>query len=220
MNSMKFRQLALFLALAIGVASCADVTAPRPQAPAAASNGLIGGLLGGVINTVSNLLDILGQPVDKSVHVLRRSTALAEDVSYTQVVGVARGKIVVPKTGLTIEIPYGALKSATPITVTALAGDKVAYEFGPHGLLFQKPVRVTQSLTGTYAENKTVSYEAIYFGPSNDGGLLGGVLGLVLEILNIDVNRTTNSVGFDVRHFSGYLVSTGRMSSDDGNGGY
>jgi len=218
MISKKSRHLALFLALAIGVASCADVTAPRPQAPGTASNGLIGGLLGAVVKTVTNLVDIIGQPVDKSVHVLRRATPLADDVTYTQYVDVGGGKIVVPRTGLTIEIPYGALRSTTPITVTALAGDKVAYEFGPHGLTFQKPVRVTQSLNGTFAENKTVSYEAIYFGPSNDGGLLGGVLGLVLEILDIDVNRTSNSAGFDIRHFSGYLVSSGRMG--DGDGGY
>lgn len=218
MISKKSRHIALVLGIAIGLASCADVTAPRPQAPAAASNGLIGGLLGAVVQVVKNVLDILGQPVEKSVHVLRRSAPLAQDVTYTQSVGVAGGKIVVPRTGLTIEIPYGALRSTTPITVTALAGDKVAYEFGPHGLTFQKPVRVTQSLSGTFAENKTVSYEAIYFGPSSDGGLLGGLLGLVLEILHVDVNRYSNNVGFDVRHFSGYLVSTGRMSDGDGGG--
>ena len=216
----KSRHLVLLLALAMGVASCADVTSPRPQASASASHGLIGGLIGIVVNTVDNLVDILFKPVDTSVHVLRRSTALEKDVSYTQTVGVYGGRIVVPNTGLTIEVPYGALKSPTAITVTALAGDKVAYEFGPHGLLFAKPVRVTQSLTGTYAENKDVSYEAIYFGPSTDVSLLGGVLCLVLEILHIDLNKTTNSVGFDIRHFSGYLVSTGRMSGDNADGGY
>ena len=85
----------------------------------------------------------------------------------------------------------------------------------PSLLLPRGHQRVTQSLGGTYAENKNVSYEAIYFGTSTDNSLLGGLLGVVLEILHIDVNSVTNSVGFDVRHFSGYLVSTGRMGDSE-----
>jgi hypothetical protein len=108
-------------------------------------------------------------------------------------------------------IPRGALSSTTAITVTAVAGDKVQYEFGPHGLLFSQPVKVQQSLTGTYSVNQNVSYEAIYYGTQSSTSLLSKLVNVVLEVLKAVLDPNTNSVGFDIRHFSGYLVSTGRV---------
>ena len=211
MITKQVRHLVLGLALSIGIVSCADApTSPRPTATP--SNGLIGGLIG----TVTNLLDIIGQPVDQSVYVLRRQTPLAQPITVTRNIGYDGGTISVPGTGFSMSIPRGALKYTTPITVTAVAGDKVQYEFGPHGLTFAQPVHVTQSLEGTYAQNKSVSYEAIYYGQSGSTSLLTKLVDVVLEVLKAVVDPITNSVSFDVRHFSGYLVSSGRMDSDGG----
>ena len=206
------RYLALGLALSVGLASCADApTAPKPIAPP--SNGLISGLLG----VVKAVVDIIGQPVDKSVYVLRRQTPLAQPVTVTQNVGYEGGTISIPSTGFTMTIPRGALRTTTPITVTAVAGDRVQYEFGPHGLTFAQAVSVKQSLDGTYSQNKNVSYEAIYYGPGeSSGGLLSKLVDVVLEVLKAVVDPNSNSVSFDVRHFSGYLVSSGRMDTDGG----
>ena len=210
MISKHARYLVLGLALSFGIASCADsTTAPKPVAP---SNGLIGGLLG----TVTGLLDIIGQPVDKSVYVLRRTTPLAQPITVTKSIGYNGGTISVPEAGFTMTIPRGAVTSTTNITVTALAGDRVQYDFGPHGFVFQAPVKVNQSLDGTYAVNKNVSYEAVYYGPSSNTNLLTKLVDLVLEVLKVVVDPLTNSASFDVRHFSGSLVSSGRMDA----GGY
>jgi hypothetical protein len=207
------RHLVLGLGLVVGIVSCADSpTAPKAATP---SKGLIGGLLGGVIGTVTNVLDIIGQPVDQSVYVLRRKTALAAPITVTKTVGYYGGTISIPDAGFTMTIPQGALQSATSISVTAVAGDKVQYEFGPHGLVFGQNVRVRQSLAGTYALNSNVSYEAIYYGTSSTS-LLSKLVDTVLEVLKAVLDPTSNSVTFDVRHFSGYLVSSGRMDS----GGY
>jgi len=218
MMTRNYRHILLGLALAVGVASCADSPmAPRPVAPNAPSDGLLGGLLG----VVTNLLDIVGQPVDKSVYVLRRKIALAEPITVTKSVGYDGGTISIPETGFTMTIPRGALRYTTSITVTAVAGDRVQYEFGPHGLLFAQPVKVRQSLDGTYAPNRNVSYEAIYYGTeSSSGGLLGSLLNklvnIVLEVLKAVLDPSSNSVNFDIRHFSGYLVSSGRIDADSG----
>lgn len=206
--------LAALAALAIATTSCADITAPAPAPATQPSNGLIGGLLGGLINTVEDVLGILGQPVSQSVHVLKRTTPLAEPITVTQSIGYYGGTIKVPEAGLTVIVPRGAVYYNTKITVTALAGDQVAYEFGPHGMTFYKPLQVKQSLEGTYAENSNPDYEAVYYGPTKDGGLLGDLLGVVLELLNVNQNTATNSLDFEVRHFSGYLVSSGRMAED------
>jgi len=212
MTTKQIRPLILGLALSVGLASCADApTAPKPIAPP--SNGLIGGLLG-VVNAV---LDIIGKPVDQSVYVLRRLTPLAQPITVTRNIGYDGGTVSIPETGFTMTIPRGALKYATSITVTAVAGDKVQYEFGPHGLTFAQAVNVRQSLVGTYSQNKNVSYEAIYYGPGEtSGGLLSKLVDVVLEVLKAVVDPKTNSVSFDVRHFSGYLVSSGRMDTDGG----
>lgn len=208
------RSLISLLALAIATASCADISAPRPiervQSPTAQpSNGLLGGLL----ESVGSVLGIIGQPVERSVHVLRRTAPLTESVTITRTVGYDGGRIEVPGTGLTIIVPRGAVYSNTRITITALAGDQVAYEFGPHGLTFHRPLEVHQSMEGTYAENADPSYEAVYFGngSASDDGLLGGLLGVVLELLNVEVDSVSQDLSFEVRHFSGYLVSSGRM---------
>lgn len=208
------RHLVLGLALVAGIVSCADApTAPSSRpAPSSSSKGLIGSLLG----TVTSVLDIIGQPVDQSVYVLRRKTALAEPITVTKTIGYYGGTISIPAAGFTMTIPQGALKYSTPITVTAVAGDKVQYEFGPHGLVFAQSVKVSQSLDGTYSLNKNVTYEAIYYGTSTSTSLLTKLVDVVLEVLKAVLDPNSNSVSFDVRHFSGYLVSSGRMDADAG----
>jgi hypothetical protein len=228
MSTMNTRRVLAAVLLSFTVASCADITAPAPapQAPAAApvltptvgtpdqaSESLLGGLLG----VVKSVLGIIGQPVDNTVYVLRRKTPLASPIIVTKNIGYDGGTITVPNTGLTMTIPRGALYRTTSITIAAMPGDKVAYEFGPHGLTFYKPVLVKQSLEGTYAPNSNVKYEAVYFsgGSESDGllsNLLKGVLGVVLELLDVILDPYQNAVKFEVRHFSGYLVSTGRMT--------
>jgi hypothetical protein len=73
--------------------------------------------------------------------------------SATASVDVAGGEVTT-ESGLTLAIPYGALDSATTITVmttdeTAPGATTPVYEFGPEGTVFAKPVTVTLPFTGT-----------------------------------------------------------------------
>jgi hypothetical protein len=116
------------------------------------------------------------------------------------------GTISIPEAGLTIVVPAFALTSTTLISVTALAGSDVAYEFAPHGTTFLVPVVATQSLAGTQAGNggsiNPLSLFVGYF--PDDNNILS-----VTETLNINVNLV-NQVGvFSISHFSGYILASG-----------
>ena len=92
---------------------------------------------------------ILGSPA--TVNVVTRDTPLATSQSTSAVIGAFGGRLSLPGAGLTVVVPPFAVASPTRITVTAVAGNQVAYEFEPHGTHFLVPLVVTQSLVGTSA---------------------------------------------------------------------
>ena len=125
------------------LAGCAnDRTGPTSplNSPAAAPNadllGSVGSLLASVLHLVTNV---------------QRTSPLTAPISVQQLVGAAGGTLGIPKAGVTVEVPAGALSSPTLITMTARAGSAVAYDFAPHGITFAKPLVFTQSLSGTNA---------------------------------------------------------------------
>ena len=142
---------------------------------------------------------------------LGRTTALAEDVTVTQVIGRDGGVIELAATGLTVVVPKNAVEEDVTFTVTALAGDMLAYEFGPHGTQFKKHLRLTQRLdvTGWAAVGRPGRMEAGYFQSVDDiQGEAGEIK--VHEFLPVIVDSSLETASFKVRHFSGYMLSTGR----------
>ena len=178
----------ILLGILLGAGACSDVTAPtaRPQpepAPQAAA-------------------------VPRSrVYVLRRKEPLAKPITVSARIGFAGGKLEIPEAGLTVEIPVGALIFPTTISVTAIAGENVAYEFGPHGQLFLKRITVKQSLNDTYSLNKKPQYRAAYF--VEDPTTWQEAVVNVLELLTTTYERSGNTARFGIVHFSGYLMSSG-----------
>ena len=71
------------------------------------------------------------------------------DQTISAVIGPEGGALALPGSDLTIDIPSGALQSATTITVVAKEGPYVSYEMLPHGLKFGKGVTVVQGLQNT-----------------------------------------------------------------------
>jgi hypothetical protein len=99
------------------------------------------------------------------------------------------------------------------ITMTALPGSMVVYEFEPHGTVFRTPLTLSHTLTG------------IKYDPTKDG-LFGGhftdrskINELKRQVL---INETASPFiangrfNFKIGHFSGWMVSTG--FADDGGG--
>lgn len=183
----------LLLALAaIGVAGCSadSITAPA-KIDADASAGLVGDLLGGLIKK----------------DVLERSRPLSRDYTVSKTIGKAGGTIAIPEAGLTVTFPSGAVSSNTQITVKALAGDLVAYEFGPHGIRFAKPLTIKQDLRVT--EWSLLQLKVLFGGYYADESHLNENNGTVLltELLKGVLVPLSKEFSFKVDHFSGYVVA-------------
>jgi hypothetical protein len=190
MRAVSLRALAV-VALVAATRCDKSPTAPAPAPSAAPANRLL-----------------LGSPT--TVQVIRRNTPLATAVSASSVVGLFGGQISIPSAGIKVVVPPLAVMSPTRITVTAVAGDQVAYEFEPHGTHFLVPLLVTQNLTGTNATNGGLLKPLVagYFASKSDLDPLGGT-GLVSELLGVVLNLSSKSATFPVFHFSGYLIASG-----------
>ena len=183
------------------LAGCRDSIAPTPAAPNGARPEA---LLGINIPIIDNLLG-----TGDTVVVLQRATPLPANITATKVIGSGGGTLSVPGTGLTVSVPAGAVSYPTTFTVTALAGRPVAYEFGPHGAKFAKPLTMTQDLRVTYLNAASLSYlhfHAGYF--SSQTNLIDALLrAIVSELLPATASADDMVVRFNVSHFSGYLVA-------------
>ena len=112
--------------------------------------------------------------------------------------------------GLVVIVPPKAISgSEMTLTVTAMPGAVVAYEFGPHGSQFAAPLIVTQSLVGTnYARlGADVRLRGGYFRNASQINHATGTAEID-ESLPTVLGFKGLFVSFKVTHFSGYMVST------------
>jgi hypothetical protein len=162
----------------------------------------------GLTSTVATLVNSL-----LPVKAVMRDSALASEITRSFKFTKAGGQIAIPELGLRVEVPYGAIPRDTmTITVTALRGKSVAYDFQPHGTRFLKPLVFRQSLLGTSAVKAgfSGSIGGGYFKDDSQLDLLN-CTALLDELLSATVR--SNEATFNVYHFSGYMVSSGRQSS-------
>lgn len=200
MTSMnRFRTLSAAIAFAAASllsSSCGDATAPatRTDAPNAIL-GLPSGLGGGV-----------GTIVDTTVSTLQFAVPLVSDISRSATIGPEGGAIEIPETGFRLDVPKNAVAAPTLITVTAVQGSTVAYEFEPQGIALNKRLIVTQSLGPTSIASSLLgrSFTGAYFTSRNDIHLDGTALVHELEPTNTDLLAL--QLQFSIGHFSGYLV--------------
>jgi hypothetical protein len=193
------RRGAMMLASLLILAGCAAETT-SPTKGAAGAGDLLGGLLGGATGTVKTVLTpVIG---------LTRNTALAADLTVTQAIGSAGGTLSIPAAGVTVVVPAGAVSSPTQFTMTARAGNVVAYDFAPHGVTFAKPLVFTQSLMGTSANllNKSL----LEFGYYNDPSQIFPGGGSLSELVSGAVDLLGWTFTANIKHFSGYMVGCGR----------
>lgn len=150
---------------------------------------------------------LLGTPA--TVRTLQRNTALGAPIRVSKSIGILGGTISVPGAGLTVVVPPLAVSRQMTITVTALAGSAVAYEFEPAGTKFLLPLVVTQDLTKTKTSGLNLSlFKGGYFKSATDIDPKTGTA-KVSELLNLSVTLAPLIGVFTVTHFSGYLVATG-----------
>ena len=190
MRPVSLRFLAI-TTLALAASCDSGVTAPAPTPATTASRLLL--------------------PSATTVSVVTRNTPLASPLIVSKTVGVLGGTISIPGAGLKVVVPALAVTSPTTITVTAVAGNQVAYEFQPHGIQFLVPLLVSQNLTGTSAYNGgllQLGLRGAYFANASDLNPGAGTA-LVSELLGVALNLSAKTATFPVFHFSGYLIASG-----------
>jgi hypothetical protein len=122
-----------------------------------------------------------------------------------------------PSTGLTITVPPGAVSKTTHITVTALRGAPIAYQFEPHGLQFSVPLQLTQSLRGAKFHRGTIATAPLLLGYfATDTLVTDATTGQsrVMEILPVLIDAKDQSAILSIHHFSGYTVASARDGLD------
>ncbi len=150
---------------------------------------------------------LLSNPV--TVRTLQRNTPLASPIRVSKAIGLLGGTITLPGAGLTVVVPPLAVTKSMTITVTALAGSAVAYEFEPAGTKFLLPLVVTQDMSKTKTQGLNLSlFKGGYFKSTGDIDPKTGTA-KVSELLNLQVTLAPLLGVFTVTHFSGYLVATG-----------
>jgi hypothetical protein len=184
--------LALGVLVSLALSGCGD----SPLAPPPDSSESLLGILDG----------------NQTAEVVHRTTPLAQDEVVSKLVGPLGGQIVLPKSGLTITVPVGAVSSPVDITVTAPAGDLVGYHFAPHGLVFNKKLIATQKITGT-----EIGLLNAVLNPPFAGYFEGQLVPTIdlLEILRLNLLGLLGVVQWEIPHFSGYVIATDRTSHDD-----
>jgi hypothetical protein len=120
----------------------------------------------------------------------------------------------IPSAGFTLWIPKGAIKGGKKldITIRAIPGDVVAYEFLPHGIVFERQLIGIQSLRGTKVDSDSAQILDLGAGYFGDAQLaidpLTGI-GQVYEMQQAAASPKNNAFYFAIPHFSGYMIATG-----------
>ena len=194
---MRKLAVSLLAVLAIGIAGCSDSRSTAPTAPTL-TEAPRAGLLLGFISTSTTL---------------RRTSPLGGDLTVSARIGSEGGVIAIPEAGLRVVVPAGAVAVPTNFSATAVQGRAVAYEFQPHGVVFAKPLVVTQELRGTeWFGIPILNFRAGYFSDRTKLDTEKATVQLD-EILPLSLDLLRLQARFNVPHFSGYVISTGRSKS-------
>ena len=145
------------------------------------------------------------------VHPIRRQQPMASEVSWSFDVDARGTTVRHTATGLTINVPAGAVAGPTHITVFALRGAPLAYRFEPHGLQFAKPIQLTQSLHGLLLGGASQPIPRLLAGYFADDSLATDAAtgnARVIELLPVQIDVRAHNAVVAVRHFSGYTVAS------------
>lgn len=202
---MRVRSLAALVSLvavSVTLAACGATDSTAPSTPAASA---MKAAPADAANA-SLLTTLLGSA--QTVTPAHRNTPLAKSITVSKNIGILGGTIAIPGAGFSIVIPPLAIPATKTISVTAMAGDKLAYEFAPHGLKFALPLVMTQNLSQTDASGGLLGLLNLklgYFPDSSKPTSVTELLGVQVDLLNQTAIST-------IWHFSGYIVAVGRDS--------
>jgi hypothetical protein len=140
-----------------------------------------------------------GEPDSTSTSsVLHWKSTLNKSVSDTEICKPDRRcRLSMQSVGTYVTIPRGAVSENVTVTVTAIAGDEVKFDFQPHGTQFLKDIQVDVDIRNTVADGmEGQTFEAWYWVDD---------LNTVLEVFQAKV--LSGYVIFTTDHFSGYALA-------------
>ena len=215
---MKFpiRSLPVLLLAAGGLLACTDAPTTSRFSPHAADVSFAR------IKATDSLMLTTDVTYSDTSLVLKRTTPLASDISVSATIGQNGGSLTIQAAGAKIDIPPGALSQPTVITMTARAGSDVAYEFQPHGLTFAQPVKIQQTIKGTWAEAYPMLLKGMHGSYYGQVSLDSAWIDPGKYLAKVDENQlgyfesNGSQIKFYINHFSGYAVSCG-FSDGRGN---
>jgi hypothetical protein len=145
---------------------------------------------------------------------VRRRGHLSRDLVRSETITAAGGTISIPRAGLTVIFPAGAIEGSLRVTITAHRGDEVAYSFEPHGVRFARPVIVIQHLAATTYVPAPTDEEPQVKGGYLERGLAdvdASGVGVFAETFRAEYRSRDRreSVYFSTTHFSGYALASG-----------
>jgi hypothetical protein len=177
--------------VALGLMACAADPLTAPKLPTEANAGVIADLVGGLLKK----------------DVLTRQKALPRDLTVAAEIGIAGGRLSIPAAGFELIVPPNAVRKPTRFTVTAVAGNLVAYEFGPHGTVFPTSLRAKQDLSVT--NWNPLSVRPLTAGYFQDRGALNHqyATALVSEVIEGLTMPLFRQFVWPIDHFSGYVVA-------------
>ena len=146
------------------------------------------------------------------LHALWWTKQQASPVKVSQRIGQSGGRISIPETGFTMDIPAGAVSA--PLTITVTADDRyVAYKMEPTGTQFRKDVTITQSLRVTTIAGQPLRNQLYAaFIPDDSTSLSGKIPVLEVEPSTTIVSPLTalpDAQVWIIRHFSRYMLASG-----------
>jgi hypothetical protein len=212
-----FRTLLAMSLAAAGALACAESPTTARFSPQAAKPTLAR------IRATDSLMMVTEVTFSDTALVLTRIKPLEADISVSAVIGRGGGSIRIDQAGGKIDIPAGALDADTRITMTALAGANVTYEFQPHGLTFKKPVKVQQFIAGTSAADFPTLLKGMHGSYYDQTALDSAFVDRDKKLARVKEHQlgyleaNASQIKFYIEHFSGYLVSCGRDEKDATN---
>lgn len=150
--------------------------------------------------------------------VLRRTTRLRDDEIACAMVPIAGKSVTLDRAGLTVTFSPRSVSRDTYVCLVARQGDAVAYSFYPHGLHFDTPIQVQQSLKGTTAETDPALAASLFGGylendvdEDLDASGVGTIAqAFVTAVRSVpDARKLTavpSTAQFKTDHFSGYAL--------------
>jgi hypothetical protein len=199
-----FRPFSLLVA-ACSIASCSDSLLQSPTAPVnpTTASSAKGSDKTGVLPDAGVQLKALWW---------NRDWKPQDVVRVKQTINPSGGVISIPRTGLTMSFPAGAVSA--PIQITVTSDDKyVAYKMEPSGTQFLKDVTVTQLLSFTEVDGKRLRSPLLAAYIPDDKVSLAGKI----QVLEIEPSQTIYSprTGLPqaqvwlIKHFSRYMLASG-----------